>query len=804
MPGRPSQPPPTNLPVVSSQPTAPVPYLPQGGGYGGEEPGTDWRRYWAAVRRYRYWVVLVTALGLAGGVAATRMMKPQYLTQATIWIEGGSNNPRGPIRPEQVMEAAGWVDMLHSYVVLDQVVRNMRLYLQPGNAEDSTALANLILADRFRPGHYRLTMDADGHGFVLTTDNGVVVQRGTVGDSVGLELGLHWLPPASALSPGRTIDFDVFTPRSAAKGLADNLKVKIDDNGNFMRVELLGTVPERIAAIVNAVTQREVEVAAELKRAKLTELTSILNDQLTSAGRNLHQAENALETFRVQTITLPSERATPVAPGLTQTTSPVINSYFEMKVEREQLRRDREAIQRVLAQVPDSGLSVDGLAIVSAVQQSPNLKRALDDLTAKQAELRALRYKYADAHPLVQRTSAQVDSLQRQTIPMLARTLIGEISTRERVLDDRVTSASQDLRAIPSRSIEEMRLQREVAIADNLYTTLQSRYEEARLAAASSIADLRIFDAAVAPQQPVKDTATRLLLIGLLGGLGLGILGAIVLDRVDTRFRYPDQVTHDLGLPILGALPHINGKRNGKPSVDTAHVVESLRTIRMNLTHGYGAAGPMLVTISSPGPGDGKSFLSANLAIAFADAGFQTLLVDGDLRRGALHRLLNVSRKPGLTDFLSGAAEQDAIVQHTAYPQLSFIGGGSRKHTAPELLGSPRMMELIAHVRSTYNVVLVDTAPLGAAVDPFLLATMTGNLLLVMRTGTTDRELARAKLEMLDRLPVRILGAVLNDVKAEGAYRYYGYIAGYDVGEEAEPAGAGGGGGKQIHRSTQD
>ena len=146
--------------------------------------------------------------------------------------------------------------------------------------------------------------------------------------------------------------------------------------------------------------------------------------------------------------------------------------------------------------------------------------------------------------------------------------------------------------------------------------------------------------------------------------------------------------------------------------------------------------------------------------------------------------MLKGSRTPGLTDYLSGTATREAVIQTTPYPQLWFIGGGTRKQTAPELLGTPAMRELVLGLRSNYQVILIDSPPLGAAVDPFLLATLTGNLAVVLRTGATDRQLARAKLEMMDRLPVRILGAVLNDVKAEGVYRYYGYLAGYEAEEE--------------------
>jgi len=276
-------------------------------------------------------------------------------------------------------------------------------------------------------------------------------------------------------------------------------------------------------------------------------------------------------------------------------------------------------------------------------------------------------------------------------------------------------------------------------------------------------------------------------LLWLLGGLGLGLAGAVVLDRMDPRVQYPDQVTRDMGLPILGALPHLNRRGNGGAVEDPAQVIEALREIRLNLVHAYGTAGPMIVTISSAGSGDGKSFLSSNLALAFADGGQRTLLIDGDLRRGTLHRPLKAARKPGLTDFLTGSTSRDAIIQATPYPGLSFIGSGTRRHTSPELLGTPALVQLLAGLRPSYGVILIDSPPLGAGVDPYVWGTVSGNLLLIVRTGTTDRALMCSKLEVLERLPVRILGAVLNDVP-RGAlyYRYYAYLSGYSVETETE------------------
>jgi len=119
------------------------------------------------------------------------------------------------------------------------------------------------------------------------------------------------------------------------------------------------------------------------------------------------------------------------------------------------------------------------------------------------------------------------------------------------------------------------------------------------------------------------------------------------------------------------------------------------------------------------------------------------------------------------------------------HPLLTLIPCGSRRHLGPELLGSTRMRELMDHLKQNYQVIVVDSPPLGAGIDPFVLSTVTGHIALVLRVGETDRQLAEAKLQVLDRLPVKMLGAILNDVRLkEGAYKYYRYSYGYVAEEE--------------------
>jgi tyrosine-protein kinase Etk/Wzc len=372
-----------------------------------------------------------------------------------------------------------------------------------------------------------------------------------------------------------------------------------------------------------------------------------------------------------------------------------------------------------------------------------------------------------------------INRLRTQTIPSQINVLIGRLTQQQREASRYAGQSARELRAMPRRALDEDRLTRTVAVNESLYTALRDRYQRARAAEASVVPDVSILDTAVAPIDPVGNTGPVLVALAVLGSLIGAILLAIVLDRVDPSFRYPEQV-QELGLSMLGAVPHINGTLTLDSSdEDTLKAVESFRELRMNLRHAQPTPGPTVVTITSPGENDGKSLLASNLAMAFADAGYRTLLIDGDVRRGRLHDTFGVEQSPGLTDLLAGQARPDQIARRSSNEKLLVIPAGSRAANAPELLMSDGLRRLLLTAGPVFDVVLVDSPPLGAGADPFALGVASTNMLMVLRAGQTDRQMAAAKLDILDRLPVRVLGAVLNDIEPKGVYKYYSYLDGY-------------------------
>ncbi len=751
-----------------------------------EGGGMDFRRYFYAVLRYKWLVLGLTLVGLVGGVVGSTFVKPVYEARAAVQLPTPRGWQNDPTASPPLVEGIGWIELARSFQVLDDVVRSRRTYLSVAQSSDTTFFAGLDLAASFVPGSYRI--ERIGGGLVrLSTVDGDVVEEVALGDSLGRNVGLRWQP--TELPDGRAIQFRVASLRDAATRLNGSLETFLSKDGSILRFSMRGSDPRAAASLLNDIVTRFIAVATTLKGEKLTTVTRVLGDQLASSRADLTAAETELQRFRVETITLP-DQGSPIAPGLSETTNPARNAYFQMRTDRDAVERDRQAIARALSTAGDSARSLAvSLGTIASVRNSRELSASLQALTNRQADLQQLRVAFAAGHPQVRAAETEIRSLQDQVVTQ-ARSLMNDLAASVADLEGRIGTSSREMQQIPVRFTEEARRTRNVEVAQMIYTQLQGSYEQARLAELSATPDVRLLDEAVPPTTPMSDSVTKVLLMGLGGGLFLGIALALLLDIFDTRIRYPDQVTRDLGLPILGALPMLGKGPDGQPNRDdVSALLEATRAIRMALLYAHGTAGSFVTTITSPGPGDGKSFTSANVAKSFSASGRRTILIDADNRRGVLHRAFGVERKPGLMDLLTGNASIDEVVVHLPDAGMDFMPTGTRLAAAPEMLASPKMQQLLVELRTRYQAIIVDSPPLGAGVDPLILASLTGTLVLVLRNGKTDRQFAGARLDALQRLPIRILGAVLNDVSAtEGMYRYYSYVAGYRSEDEVESA----------------
>jgi capsular exopolysaccharide synthesis family protein len=749
-----------------------------------------WNRYRSALRRRRSLVLLLALAGIPLGLLLSRLLKPTYENQLTVRVatEEPVEQSQGPLRGERVLESPAWAKLLTSYAVLDRVVDDLSLFVTPDEARDTAAFRNFHAAATLRPDEYALHIDDRGGRYVLEDDRGTVVDRGVVGDSVGRPVGFLWVPTAQTLGRDRTIEFTVSGVREASRALRKRLLVELADT-SFIVATLVGTNPTRDAQVLNAIGRQFVSIASDVNRAHHAEVAKTLERQLADAEQALKRSEASFARFRTGAITLPGQGAAVIG-GLEPTADPAVGSYFVQRIQSDSLRQDRAALEQVLRGTgAGAPIDVGALLAIPAARSAPELAPTIADLGRAEDSLAVLRRTYTAEYKPLQALQAAVTRMRTQTLPQQARLVLARLRTQERDVGSRVSSTSRQLQAIPARSLQAARLQREVQTNEGIFTLLKNRYESARLAEVMAIPDVSVLDSAVAPLKPTRNTIPLLLLGAVLLSIAAGVGLVLLLDRVDPRFRYPEQASGELGLPILGAIPRITtGKKDRQGAESATQVVEAFRSLRLSLRHAQSTPGPLVLTITSPGAGDGKSLIATNLAISFAEAGYRTLLVDGDIRRGKLHSAFDVDSRPGFTEYLTGQSRPEDIVRLSNQSRLTIVPSGGRDQRAPELLDSDMLPRLMAHMKPRYDVILVDSPPLGAAIDACELGTATGNMLIVLRSGATDRRMAQAKLAVLDRLPVRVLGAVLNDISADGEFRFYSYLNGYAVSGTSDSA----------------
>jgi len=344
----------------------------------------------AALRRYKLLCISILALALIGGGVATQMVKPSYEVRATIWIasETPLADKDGPIRSHELLNSAAWVELLRSYRIADAVVRKLSLYMRPETEADSIAFSTFAVADRFIPGKYTLDTDKNGR-WHLTLENAPMGDSGTVKDSIGRAMGLRWvLPPAGVLRVrGRKVAFTVSTPRETSVELMARLNARLPERSNFLWLMLQDEDPRLAASIMNTWVREYVTVAGDLKKRNMVEFSNILTGQLEYAETALHNAESALETFRVHTITLPAEGG--VAAGVEMSRDPALKSFFEKKIEYDNLKHDREALEKVMASAGTGATPYEGALLIPSVAQSPG-GEALRDLLPGRGEGRVV------------------------------------------------------------------------------------------------------------------------------------------------------------------------------------------------------------------------------------------------------------------------------------------------------------------------------------------------------------------------------------------------------------------------------
>ena len=334
--------------------------------------------------------------------------------------------------------------------------------------------------------------------------------------------------------------------------------------------------------------------------------------------------------------------------------------------------------------------------------------------------------------------------------------------------------------ALAGKSAEYAKLEMDERRLEKDSDLLDSRIKDINVSDDVGSFSASILDVAKASSSPVRPVHEKVLGEALVAGLMLGLGLAMLRDRMDQRLRSVDEISSLLDLEVLGLVPSMPTKQSRSERGQLVHtaprspVAESYRTIRTGLYFGTSSARLRTLLVTSPSPGDGKSTMASNLAIAMAQAGERVLLLDADCRRPTQHKIFGLKNDMGLSNVLQRHASLEDAIQSTDIANLFVMPCGPIPANPSEVLNSNEFHQLVSTLSSQYDRVVFDSPPVMPVTDARILAASCDAAILVLRAEQSNRRLGMLTVEALRSVGANILGAVLNDVSlGRGRYSYY-------------------------------
>ena len=550
--------------------------------------------------------------------------------------------------------------------------------------------------------------------------------------------------------------------------------------------------PHLAADVANAVANSYLTHTYSIRIRSSASLSSFMEKQLDELKAKMEKSNLALGQFEKDlNVINPEDKSNILSSRLLQLNT----EYTSAQIDRVNKEAALETIK--------TG-SVETAQISS---QGDSLAKLSDNLNQARQRFALIKATYGTNHPEYRKAESQLAEVERQfeevrrNIAERVEAQYGQALTREQVLGKTVADTKAEWDSLGSRSFQYRQLKQEADADKALYDELVKKIQEADINAGFQDNNVSIADPARPPLSPVYPNIKQNLLVTFFLSAFLAIGAAVLLDALNTTLRDPQAASRFLGVDVIGTMPvdpaaaqlprpkapvmvestiaKVISAPNRKGYYGTTSPFdEAVRTIRNTILLSDFEGRIRSMALTSAAPSEGKSTIAAHLAIANADNGKKTLLVDTDLRRPSLHSKFGLAPREGLSNVLTGELPWQAVVLPVEdKPNLSLLPAGPGSHRAADLIGS-RLSSLLDEFAKEYDLVILDSPPLLGFSECLQIATAADGVLIVSLAGETKRKEVAAVISALKRLRANIIGVILNQVShntsSEG-YSYYGY-----------------------------
>lgn len=597
------------------------------------------------------------------------------------------------------------------------------------------------------------------------------------------------------------------------------VEARVGKQSEIITVSAESPYPEEAAVLVNAVVDAYITYQNKTRRSTAAEVLKILGNEKqqqeeeykkTSALMLQFKKGNGVWSFGEDKENIVMSRLAELSQALTAAELEAMR--FKATVESvEAIKGDPDMVRLFMRRQQQAGKDAVSAGTVAAGE--------VLQLKLRSAQMRAA---YGNRNPIADAQDRQREGLQaalddvdRQEVNSYVAGLRQQLVAAEHqvaVLQNAVNAQQQLAENLNVKAAEFTELDTNLRRTEKLLDTLDSRIKEINVNGDNDASNsISILEVGKPDYDRVRPARVQVLAGALLIGLMVGLGGALLQDWLDHRVRSADDVASLLDLRVLGIIPRIDGQRTPEECAQETHrnraseVAEAYRMVRTAVQFADDGSGKTLL-VTSPEPGDGKSTVASNLAIAIAQTGRRVLLIDADGRRPKVHRVFAIEQAPGLSDVLMGDTIPDGAIRRTETENLDVLPAGPVMFNPAEMLDAPRFSGVMEELGRLYDRIIIDSPPIVPVTDARILAASCDATLLVLRAEKSTRQMSENARAALASVAARVVGVVINDVprhhRDANYYGGYGYAAGEGNGNGNGHGRSHGNGNGHSHRVT--
>jgi polysaccharide biosynthesis transport protein len=597
--------------------------------------------------------------------------------------------------------------------------------------------------------------------------------------------------------------------------LLDNLNVEGVRDTRLIKISFRHTDPDITTAVANGVATSFITYNFLTKTERFANASTWLEDSTRKLKAQVEKAERKLVDYTRENNIISFE-------GKENLTAEKLAKLHEqvMRAETDRILKQslyEEVKQGRVAQLPEA----------FADPKTAEVRKSLNELSVTASQLSV---KFGAKHPRLQEIQKQMATLQEQikgSQSVLEERLKAdyERATRdEESLKVELDRAKNDAVQQNQAAIQYSVLQQDLETAKALYTDFLNKTSQASIQRAEQFNNVRLIEAAEAPSGPSSPNRNQTILFAFAISLALGIGLAYLIENLNTTIRTVEDANRSTQLPLLAVIPTLtdslpNGRRSGihgqspgviklkaasmkdaNDSVDLlsdvsdkpvladsmkmfSSAAEAYRMLRTSILLSTAGHPPKTIMVTSGQPADGKTTTVFNIALALTQLKVEVVVVDCDMRKPRIHKLLHLPKNEGLSTLLTSGGDPDKFISQTPVPHLSVLPCGYTPPNPSELISSENMKELLRSLAERFDYVILDSPPLISVSDPIILSTLVDGVILVVKSGQSKSEVARRACQDLSAVGARVLGVTLNNlnIRTDGYdyYRHYRHYVDY-------------------------